>query len=69
MDRENYENALEEINYFVKIDPQESEGYYMRALIYLKKGQRNEALDDAQRSCDMGSQKACVLHEQIKKKG
>ena len=63
----NYDNALEAVNFLLKLDPGNSDGYLTRAFIYLRKGQKRDAMDDAQRSCDMGNQQACKMYKEIKK--
>jgi len=66
-ERGNYDNALEAMSTFLKLDPQNGEMYYNRALTYWKKGMKREAADDAQRSCSLGFQHACQMYEEIKK--
>jgi tetratricopeptide (TPR) repeat protein len=66
-ERGNYDNAIEAENFFLKLDPQNKEGYYNRALMYWKKGMKRESMDDARRSCDLGCQQACQMCEKFKK--
>ncbi len=66
-ERGNYDNALEAMSNFLKLDNQNGEMYYNRALTYWRKGMKREAADDAQRSCTLGFQHACQMYEEIKK--
>jgi tetratricopeptide (TPR) repeat protein len=66
-ERGNYDNALEAMSFFLKLDNQNGEMFYNRALTYWKKGMKREAADDAQRSCALGFQHACQMYEEIKK--
>jgi tetratricopeptide (TPR) repeat protein len=60
-----YDEALEATNTVLKLKPNDAEAFYNRAMIYVKKNWTSEALRDAKQACDMGYQRACVMHDQL----
>ena len=60
-----YDEALEATNTVLKLKPNDAEAFYNRAMIYAKKNWTSEALRDAKQACDMGYQRACVMHDQL----
>jgi hypothetical protein len=49
----------------IKLDLNNLEAYYNRALNYMAKGKKIDALADARHTCSMGYQRACPLVEQL----
>jgi tetratricopeptide (TPR) repeat protein len=60
-----YDEAISTVNTIIKLDPNNSEAYYNRALNYIAKGNKSEALSDARHACSMGYQRACPLVERL----
>lgn len=60
-----YDDAISTFNTIIKLDPNNAEAYYNRALNYKAKGWKNEALSDARRACSMGYQRACFIADQL----
>lgn len=61
-----YDEAISTFDTIIKLDPNNAEAYYNRALNFLAKGWKSEALSDARRACSMGYQKACFLVDRQK---
>jgi tetratricopeptide (TPR) repeat protein len=60
-----YDEAITTTNAIIKLNPNNAEAYYNRALNYIAKGNKSEALSDANRACSMGNQRACLLVGQL----
>jgi tetratricopeptide (TPR) repeat protein len=60
-----YDEAISTVNTMIKLDPNNAEAYYNRALNYIAKGYKSDALSDANRACSMGYQRACLLIGQL----
>jgi tetratricopeptide (TPR) repeat protein len=60
-----YDEAIQTTSIILKLDPNNSEAYYNRALNYMAKGKKIDALTDARHACSMGYQRACPLVEQL----
>ena len=60
-----YDEAISTVNTIIKLDPNNAEAYYNRALNYAAKGNKSEALSDARHACSMGYQRACLLADQL----
>jgi tetratricopeptide (TPR) repeat protein len=60
-----YDEAIAASSTILKLDPNNSEAYYNRALSYKAKGNKNDAYNDARRACSMGYQRACPLAEEM----
>jgi tetratricopeptide (TPR) repeat protein len=60
-----YDEAITTVNTIIKLDPNNSEAYYNRALNYAAKGMKTDALADARHACSMGYQQACFLVERL----
>jgi len=60
-----FDESLRTVKTLLKLDPGNPEAYYNRALVYLAKDLRSEALSDARQACSLGYQRACPLVNQL----
>ena len=65
-DRNEFAASVRYLTRAIELEPEEGSHYYSRGRAYYALGQREQALADAQKGCDLGYQPACQIYQQHK---
>jgi len=65
-DRNEFAASVPYFTRAIELEPEEGSHYYSRGRAYYALGQREQALADAQKGCDLGYQPACQIYQQHK---
>jgi tetratricopeptide (TPR) repeat protein len=63
-----YDEAIPYLSRAIELRPDQAWGYYQRGRCYYKKNDREQALRDVKKSCDLGYKEGCTVYESLKKK-
>lgn len=63
-----YDDGIRYLTRAIELKPDRAWAYYQRGRCYYKKNDRDNALKDVKKSCDLGYKEGCTIYESLKKK-
>jgi tetratricopeptide (TPR) repeat protein len=60
--------AIEALDHWIALRPDNGEAYRMRADAHYRAGDRGRAVEDANRSCNLGNPDGCTLEERLRRR-